>query len=317
MNRFAPHGRQRAGFTLIELLVVIAIIAILAAILFPVFAQAREKARQTACLSNEKQIGTAMLMYAQDYDENLVTWVSYCPSARVPNPLDPNDAPGGTDGPGRRPYWHLKLMPYTKNFDIFSCPSDVAAHAQAGITAPFIYRAIFISYALNYGYLGTYHLFDGTTDSCGITEWVDSITMASIVDPSNIIAVVDGGGRYGATNANFGICINPPDIYASEKEFWWVDVAGWGDTTGRSSDPFNPRDIPTGNYAMRHNGGGNAIHVDGHAKWYNTGRAAEGTNYTPSIVPENIRVTDYSKYHWDPRYDSGSHHCWPGTPNCL
>ncbi len=63
--------RPRKGFTLIELLVVIAIIAILAAILFPVFAQAREKARQTQCLSNEKQIGTSLMMYAQDYDEVL------------------------------------------------------------------------------------------------------------------------------------------------------------------------------------------------------------------------------------------------------
>src|ERR671915_2414483 len=63
------RGPVRAGFTLIELLVVIAIIAILAAILFPVFAQAREKARQSACLSNTKQLGSAVMMYTQDYDE--------------------------------------------------------------------------------------------------------------------------------------------------------------------------------------------------------------------------------------------------------
>jgi len=63
---------RKRGFTLIELLVVIAIIAILAAILFPVFAQAREKARAISCLSNCKQMGTAVLMYAQDYDESIV-----------------------------------------------------------------------------------------------------------------------------------------------------------------------------------------------------------------------------------------------------
>src|SRR5947199_7004434 len=68
--------RSRHGFTLIELLVVIAIIAILAAILFPVFAQVREKARQTSCLSNQKQIGNAVMLYAQDYDEQIVPWLS-------------------------------------------------------------------------------------------------------------------------------------------------------------------------------------------------------------------------------------------------
>ena len=74
----------RHGFTLIELLVVIAIIAILAAILFPVFAQAREKARQVACLSNAKQMGTAAMMYAQDYDEQLME-IYRCQNG-APNP---------------------------------------------------------------------------------------------------------------------------------------------------------------------------------------------------------------------------------------
>src|SRR5437016_13930229 len=68
---------RRTGFTLIELLVVIAIIAILAAILFPVFAQARDKARQAACLSNLKQVGTALMMYGQDYDERMPVTCSW------------------------------------------------------------------------------------------------------------------------------------------------------------------------------------------------------------------------------------------------
>jgi prepilin-type N-terminal cleavage/methylation domain-containing protein/prepilin-type processing-associated H-X9-DG protein len=95
---------MRRGFTLIELLVVIAIIAILAAILFPVFARAREKARQTSCLSNIKQLGLGALMYAQDYDEFL-----------------PRTRGGGPPYIG--PYWQQVIEPYVKNRQIFTCPS--------------------------------------------------------------------------------------------------------------------------------------------------------------------------------------------------
>jgi prepilin-type N-terminal cleavage/methylation domain-containing protein len=114
MNR-APGSR---GFTLIELLVVIAIIAILAAILFPVFAQAREAARKTTCLNNLKQIGTAHIMYAQDYDEVL------CPS--YTNAM----VPPGTRPPATEPIhasafgWADLINPYTKNMGIFTCPSN-------------------------------------------------------------------------------------------------------------------------------------------------------------------------------------------------
>src|SRR3989442_1289232 len=106
--------RRQAGFTLIELLVVIAIIAILAAILFPVFAQAREKARQTTCLSNLKQIGLGMLMYAQDYDEISVPWVLRNFTTGV-NLKDAN---------GVEISWDRLVQPYTKNNGLFACPSD-------------------------------------------------------------------------------------------------------------------------------------------------------------------------------------------------
>src|SRR5579871_2191447 len=90
----------KKGFTLIELLVVIAIISTLAAILFPVFSQAREKARATACLSNEKQIGMAVLMYAQDYDDTIVPWHTVTEYAGQP---------------ARERVWVYKLQPYIKS----------------------------------------------------------------------------------------------------------------------------------------------------------------------------------------------------------
>jgi len=108
---------KRTGFTLIELLVVIAIIAILAAILFPVFAKAREKARQSSCASNLKQLGLAFLMYSQDYDERL-------PSYRMAN-----------SSPGCQINWWNQIPPYVKNTQIFICPSTQFSYPSGGYGA--------------------------------------------------------------------------------------------------------------------------------------------------------------------------------------
>jgi prepilin-type N-terminal cleavage/methylation domain-containing protein/prepilin-type processing-associated H-X9-DG protein len=96
---------MRRGFTLIELLVVIAIIAILAAILFPVFARAREKARQSSCLSNVKQLTTGVMMYVQDYDERFMA-----------STLNASTEPWL--------FWPHQLMPYVKNWQVMQCPSS-------------------------------------------------------------------------------------------------------------------------------------------------------------------------------------------------
>jgi prepilin-type N-terminal cleavage/methylation domain-containing protein/prepilin-type processing-associated H-X9-DG protein len=106
---------MRRGFTLIELLVVIAIIAILAAILFPVFARAREKARQASCQSNLKQIGLGMLMYLSDYDETIFEITTSCWAARANG--QPKTAESSI-GPAPR------LNPYIKNWQIWACPSQ-------------------------------------------------------------------------------------------------------------------------------------------------------------------------------------------------
>jgi prepilin-type N-terminal cleavage/methylation domain-containing protein/prepilin-type processing-associated H-X9-DG protein len=110
--------RTSRGFTLIELLVVIAIIAILAAILFPVFAQARTKARQASDISNLKQLALGWLMYAQDYDEKFIPRSIYIPNC--------------PDGAGREwGFWYVGVMPYVKNKDIFLSPQF-----KADVTAP-------------------------------------------------------------------------------------------------------------------------------------------------------------------------------------
>jgi prepilin-type N-terminal cleavage/methylation domain-containing protein/prepilin-type processing-associated H-X9-DG protein len=112
-----PRNRKRA-FTLIELLVVIAIIAILAAILFPVFAQARDRARMSACLSNMRQIGSSIMMYAQDYDETL-PYIRFHGVGNCPK--------------GSQCYvWKNAIRPYLKSLDVLGCPSNRFSRTNPG-----------------------------------------------------------------------------------------------------------------------------------------------------------------------------------------
>ena len=117
---------RKKGFTLIELLVVIAIIAILAAILFPVFAKAREKARQASCQSNMKQIGLGFVQYTQDYDEK------YPPGLAT--------AAGAADGTG----WAGQLYQYTKSTGIFHCPDDATQATGAYYPISYAYNSNFV-----------------------------------------------------------------------------------------------------------------------------------------------------------------------------
>ena len=136
-RKFGFTSRKREAFTLIELLVVIAIIAILAAILFPVFAQAREKARQTSCLSNIKQLGLGLMMYVQDYDETWPRNDDCVNGGTVAVPGAPATAIGCTGPYGDRVNhykWWYWTYPYVKNVDINFCPSRTRIMDQSAAT---------------------------------------------------------------------------------------------------------------------------------------------------------------------------------------
>ncbi len=175
----------RRGFTLIELLVVIAIIAILAAILFPVFARAREKARTASCLSNCKQMGLALLQYAQDYDERIVRCEAYLPTSwTYARWVDRND--------GSRLYvymWLDGILPYCKNEQIMICPSGTQDLAPAG-------SRMYPDYVYN-GHLGNMKL--GAVTQPASTLWFGDITYASGAAPTGANTYVENytGARSG------------------------------------------------------------------------------------------------------------------------
>src|SRR5947208_485029 len=193
--------QRRGGFTLIELLVVIAIIAILAAILFPVFAQARDKARSAVCLSNLKQIGEGAMMYAQDYDERWLPPFKY-------------DVDASATRTGLR-WWQDLIQPYVKNYTIVRCPSAnwsyTGNRGPSSTTARDLPSPLVSGYAVNtvedweltsnWQKGGLAVGSGGATQHYGfrvpatvmpqvLTNW-DSVSQAQVEDPAGTIWVVD------------------------------------------------------------------------------------------------------------------------------
>jgi prepilin-type N-terminal cleavage/methylation domain-containing protein/prepilin-type processing-associated H-X9-DG protein len=179
------HNPNRKGFTLIELLVVIAIIAILAAILFPVFARARENARRSSCMSNMKQIGLGILQYTQDYDEKMVLIRQ--------------------DGDCSAPWGEL-VQPYLKSKQIFDCPSNTTATVVSCSNSA---ARVFTDYQANGARYSTASSggfgYDRPMD---MVKWnaptyvIEPTSLSSIVEPSRAIMVAEYKGTGNHANIN-------------------------------------------------------------------------------------------------------------------
>jgi prepilin-type N-terminal cleavage/methylation domain-containing protein/prepilin-type processing-associated H-X9-DG protein len=246
-------SRSRMGFTLIELLVVIAIIAILAAILFPVFAQARAKARQAVCLSNMKQIGTGALMYSQDYDETtLPSHMAYT-----------EDQVGRYTGNGYNNevrdwarFWPYIIQPYIKNFGAVKCSENPSKDGPDWPENP--------EKTLQGGGI---LINDVMSTWGGDNNTADLAALASISRPADKVQFADGasvysGGDYwtGSAAGRNAYNNNPDDITKYSRggagnHFMNPYRLSW-ESTGE------PTKVPV----PRHSGFANAIFFDGHAK---------------------------------------------------
>ena len=230
---------MKKGFTLIELLVVIAIIAILAAILFPVFAQAREKARAASCLSNTKQFGTALQLYMDDYDETYPVCTSldsatYPTDANSPSRYFEGKWADWWFGGTQYSNWMDSIFPYVKNVKMFICPSalkNVPGYAYSSCMSG---------------------LYSGNGD---VSTWTPP-TAAMIPSTSETVCFSDAA-QYKLSK----VVIN------SEPKYFWTEA---------QLVAVNAENLYTAKAnwtsASRHNQGGNFTMADGHAKFFKNGQ---------------------------------------------
>ena len=245
------------GFTLIELLVVIAIIAILAAVLFPVFATAREKARQTTCASNLKQMGLAFVQYSQDFDEKFPTGMASS------TPL----------GASQQVAWPPQLYPYVKSIGMYQCPDDVSkAAAPSGGSTFFV-----VSYAVNANL---------TTSSSPSWQPNTGISISQLTAPVKTVLlceVASSAVEYNQTNV-----INTANGYCT----WGEDGGGvrYSDTSVMSTGclatgtfqnvtPASPTHFCS---TARHTEASNYLLMDGHVKLLKGSMVSAGWNNSTS-----------------------------------
>jgi prepilin-type N-terminal cleavage/methylation domain-containing protein/prepilin-type processing-associated H-X9-DG protein len=265
----------RRAFTLIELLVVIAIIAILAAILFPVFAQAREKARTISCTSNYKQGTTAILMYVQDHDETMP-------------PLMSSTAPTFVTYTWQQDMvWPQMTQPYTKNWQIHRCPTDPFARdsvsfANMGVRATDPQQAKDYAIGINTD-LGYNHVYLSPMNAQAKNIGVG---LAAIGKPASTLMLGDSIWDMGGCDRPIGggnWFIDPPSAWYSDASYWF---GGWKIDTCTDWMKY-------GGMWPRHTNALNVAFVDGHVKVQRIGQIIAGSD------PRARSVSDRDQYIWD------------------
>jgi prepilin-type N-terminal cleavage/methylation domain-containing protein/prepilin-type processing-associated H-X9-DG protein len=264
--------RQRA-FTLIELLVVIAIIAILAAILFPVFAQARDKARQASCLSNCKQLALSVTMYTQDYDERFFWQAAW---------NEEIDVGSGAWGPSWRTYarWPFAHAPYVKNLDVFKCPSDNVPNRHQLQSSPIPFPSSIG------GNLAFFHRGGSPVSLAEITRPADKLVMAEAYIPYG----------FEPNSVEYFRCANYRGTGGGQN--------GWT-TFGYAANGFRGNccaaqalNLPDAQMqtVARHQGGNIAVFADGHAKWLRWNQV--GDSFTSNCAGAGPNATSPTKRQW-------------------
>jgi len=270
---------NKRAFTLIELLVVIAIIAILAAILFPVFAQAKDAAKKTQSLSNVKQIELSSIMYGGDYDDTAVIGIDFTWSA-----------------------WTDKVQPYMKNWNMMWSPAGGPRVISSWMQPQYDWWANWRWFA-QYGYNAVYlNLAKGDCSDMSANNMAfgPPVGLTAVANVAETVMFAEVGQDSPEDNVGTSLAYSPGGYTDPSSCTYWDWGNGGTDTGWFAAGGGRTDKTRMGFFRPRHSGGGVVSFVDGHAKHMKPGALAAGTDWNiDTSAPGNIYIIDRSKYIWD------------------